>query len=435
MEGADQSLRRSGSFAGAAVTFAGGGVMEVLYPRCAGLDVHKRQVTVTLRVAKGSKVRKERREYGTDTASLFELRDWLESEGVTHVAMEATGTYWKPVWHVLEGAFELVLANARDVKNVPGRKSDARDSDWIADLLAHGLIRSSFVPPRPILELRDLTRTRKQLVRERGRHVQRIQKVLEDANIKLSSVVSDVTGLSGRKMLVALIEGERDPERLAELGSVRLKASKEELQAALDGFVREHHRFMLRLHLDQVNALEAAIQDVEARTEKCLEPFRTVVQRLDTIPGVSEVTAAVIVAEIGVDMSRFSTAGHLVSWAGLCPGENESAGKHRSRKVRKGAQWLKTTLVQAAWAAVKDKETYYHAKFLRLQRRRGSKRAIVAVAASMLTAAYHIIQRDQDFHDLGAGYFDQFDRERLARRLIGRLHQLGVEVQVKQPAA
>ena len=409
--------------------------MEVLHPRCAGADVHKKQVTVNVRVAEGRKVRKELREYGTDTASLLQLRDWLETEGVTHVAMEATGAYWKPVWHVLEGSFQLVLANARDVKNVPGRKSDVKDADWISDLLAHGLIRSSFVPPQPIMELRDLTRTRKQLVRERGRHVQRIQKVLEDANIKLSSVVTDVTGLSGRKMLVALIEGESDPGRLAELGSAWLKASKDELRAALHGFVREHHRFMLRLHLDQVDALDGAIQNVEARTEKCLEPFRSVVEHLDTIPGVSKVTAAVIVAEIGVDMSCFPTAEALVSWAGLCPGENESAGKHRSRKLKKGAQWLKTTLVQAATAAVKKKDSYYHAKFLRIKRRQGSKRAFVAVAASMLTAAYYMIKRDEDFIDLGAGYFDQFDRHKLARHLIRRLHELGLEVHVKPHAA
>jgi transposase len=409
--------------------------MEVLHPRCAGLDVHKKQVTASLRVAEGRKVRKELREYGTDTASLLQLRDWLESEKVTHVAMEATGTYWKPVWHVLEDSFTLVLANARDVKNVPGRKSDVKDADWISDLLAHGLVRSSFVPPQPIMELRDLTRTRKQLIRERGRHVQRIQKVLEDANIKLSSVVTDVTGLSGRKILVALIEGERDPDRLAELGSPWLKASKNELRAALHGFVREHHRFMLRLHLDQVDALDGAIEDVEARTERCLDPFRGVIERLDTIPGVSAITAAVIVAEIGVDMSRFPTPNDLVSWAGLCPGENQSAGKHRSRKLKRGAPWLKTTLVQAAWAAVKKKDSYFHAKFLRIKRRQGSKRAIVAVAASMLTAAYHMIQRDEDFHDLGAGYFDQFDRQKLARRLVRRLQDLGLDVEVRSQAA
>lgn len=409
--------------------------MEVLHTRCAGLDVHKRQVTASLRVAEGGRVRKELREYGTDTTSLLALRDWLESEGVSHVAMEATGTYWKPVWHVLEGGFELVLANAREVKNVPGRKSDAKDADWLGDLLAHGLIRSSFVPPEPIMELRDLTRTRKQLVRERGRHVQRIQKVLEDANIKLSSVVTDILGLSGRKILVALIEGDSDPESLAALGSTRLKASKEELQAALTGFVREHHRFMLQLHLTQVDALDRGIKDTEERTEALLEPFRRVVEHLETIPGVSAVTAAVIVAEIGVDMSRFPTADHLVSWAGLCPGQDESAGKHRSRRVRPGAQWLKTTLVQAAWAAVKKKDSYFHAKFVRIKRRRGAKKAAIAVAASMLTAAYHMIERDEDFLDLGGGYFDRFDRDRLARRLIHRLHELGLHVEVQDRAA
>ena len=409
--------------------------MEVLHPRCVGIDVHKKQVTVCVRVAEGGKTRKEVREYGTDTASLLGLRDWLESEGVTNAAMEATGAYWKPVWHVLEGAVELLLANARDVKNVPGRKSDVKDAEWLADLLAHGLIRSSFVPPESIMELRDLTRTRKQLVRERGRHVQRIQKVLEDANIKLSSVVSDVTGLSGRKMLVALIEGETDPDRLAALGSAWLKASKEELRAALHGFVREHHRFMLRLHLDQINALDAAIQSLEGRAETCLEPFRKVVEHLNTIPGVSETTAAVIVAEIGDDMSRFPTADDLVSWAGLCPGQDESAGKHRSRKLRKGGQWLKATLVQAAWAAVKKKDSYFHAKYLRIKRRRGSKKAAIAVAAAMLTAVYYMIPRDEDYHDLGGDYFQRFDRQVLVHRLIHRLHELGLDVDVRTQAA
>jgi transposase len=409
--------------------------MEVLYARCAGLDVHKKQVKACVRVAEGGRVGREVHEFGTGTRELMELADWLEREAVTHVAMEATGPYWKPVWHVLEGSFELVLANARDVKNVPGRKSDVNDAVWLADLLAHGLIRSSFVPPEPIMELRDLTRTRKQLVRERSRHVQRIQKVLEDANIKLSSVVSDVTGLSGRKILVALIQGERDPGKLAALGSTRLRASKEELQGALHGFVRQHHRFMLRLHLDQVDALNRAIRNVEEQTERCLEPFRGVVERLVTMPGLSATSAAVIVAEIGVDMNRFPTDGHLISWAGLCPRMDESAGKHRSKRVRPGAQWLKTTLVQAAWAAVKKKDSYFYAKFLRIKRRRGAKKAIVAVAASMLTAAYHMILRDQDFTDLGDDYFARFDRDRLANRLIHRLHELGLDVQVRDRAA
>lgn len=407
----------------------------MLHARCAGIDVHKAQVKVCVRIAEGSKVRREVREFGTATAGLLAVADWLESEGVTHVGMEATGAYWKPVWHVLEDGFELVLANARDVKNVPGRKSDVSDAVWLADLLAHGLIRGSFVPPAPIQELRDLTRTRKQLVRERGRHVQRIQKVLEDANIKLASVVSDVTGLSGRKVLVALIEGEADPQRLAALGSPRLKASKEELEAALNGFIRAHHRFMLRLHLDQIEAIERAIGDVETRTEQCLKPFRRVYDHLLTIPGVNDTVASVILAEIGDDMSRFPTAAHLVSWAGLCPRMDESAGKHRSKRLRKGGEWLKTTLVQAAWAASKKKDSYFHAKYLRIKRRQGGKKAAVAVAASILTAAYYMIQRDQDFHDLGDGYFDRFDRDKLARRLIHRLHELGLDVDVRTRAA
>jgi transposase len=402
--------------------------MEVLHARCAGIDVHKKQVKACVRVAEGGRVKREVREFETTTAALLRLAEWLGSEEVTHVVMEATGTYWKPVWHVLEGSYDLVLANARDVKNVPGRKSDVSDAAWLADLLAHGLVRSSFVPPEPILELRDLTRTRKQLIRERSRHVQRIQKVLEDANLKLSSVITDVTGMSGLNILSALIDGETDPERLAELGSLRLKATKEELRDALHGFVREHHRFMLRLHLDQIHALDRAIADIEQRTERCLEPFRGVVEHLTTIPGVSQTTAAVMVAEIGIDMSRFPSDGHLRSWAGLCPRLDESAGKHRSKRLRPGAQWLKTTLMQGAWAAVKTKDSYFQSKFLRLKRRRGAKKAIVAVAGSILTAAYYMIQRDQDFQELGGAYFDQLDRQKLARRLVRRLHELGMEV-------
>jgi transposase len=409
--------------------------MEVLHERCAGVDVHKSQVTVCVRVAEGGKVRREVRGFGTSTPELVRLSEWLESERVTHVAMEATGAYWKPVWHILEDSFELVLANARDVKNVPGRKSDVSDAAWLADLQAHGLIRSSFVPPTPIQELRDLTRTRKQLTRERGRHVQRIQKVLEDANLKLASVVTDLTGLSGRKILVALIEGEQDPDRLAALGSLRLRASKDELRAALQGFVREHHRFMLKLHLDQIAALDRAIADLEARTERCLEPFRPIVDHLVTIPGISRTNAAVLIAEIGADMSRFPTAGHLVSWAGLCPRMDESAGKHHSKRLRHGSQWLKTNLVQAGWAAARTKDSHFRAKYLRIKRRQGGKKAAVAIAASILTATYHMIQRNQSFHDLGEGYFDRFDRQRIARRLVHRLRELGLDIEVRAPAA
>lgn len=409
--------------------------MEVLHPRCAGIDVHKKEVVVAVRVAQGRKVDRALRTYGTTTRELLRLSDWLTEYGVTHVVMESTGAYWRPVWHVLDGTFELILANARDVKNVPGRKTDAKDAEWLAELLAHGLVRGSFVPDEPILELRDLTRTRKQLVRERGRHVQRLQKILEFANIKLSSVITDILGLSGRKILVALIEGETDPDRLAALGHIQLKASKSELSEALRGRVTRHHRFMLRLHFDQINALDQAIAEVEEQLEKCLEPFRSSIEHLDTIPGVNWRTAAVIVAEIGVDMSRFPTCDDLISWAGLCRRLNETAGKRRSTRLRKGGNWLKETLVSAAWAAVKQRNTYLHAKYLRLKRHSDANCAIIGVARSMLTSAYYMIRDQKDYRDLGPDHFQRFDRDKLARRLIERLQDLGLDVDVRARAA
>ena len=409
------------------------GAMEVLYPRCAGLDVHKDTVVACVRIAEGGKVRREVREFGTCTRALYELVEWLTAQGCTHAVLESTGVYWKPVWHVLEGQLALVLANATEVRNVPGRKSDTNDATWLADLLAHGLIRSSFVPPEPIAELRDLTRTRKQLTRERARHTQRIQKILEDANLKLASVVTDILGMSGRAVLEAVIAGETDPVALAALTSPRLKASREDITEALYGRVTEHHRFMLRLHLNQVDGLDRAIAALEARTEELLEPFRRTVEHLVTMPGVGPTVAAVLVAEIGTDMTRFPTAGHLVSWAGLCPRLDESAGKARSRRTRHG-YWLKTTLVQAAWAAVRKKDNYLHAQFLRIKRRRGAKKAILAVAASMLTAAYHMIRNDADYSDLGGDYFDRYDRDKTALRLVRRLRELGLSVQISQAA-
>src|SRR6185295_8648095 len=322
-------------------------MMEVLHPRCAGLDVHKDMVMACLRNAEGNRVKQEVRSFGTTTSGLLELAEWLAEAGCTHVAMEATGVYWKPVWHVLEGSCELLLANAQHVRNVPGRKSDVNDAMWLADLLAHGLIRGSFVPPTPVQEMRDLTRTRKQLVREVAQHTQRIQKTLEDANVKLSSVISSIVGLSGRTILDALIAGENDPAKLASLAHPGIKASAQELAEALRGKVTPHHRFMLKLHLEQIDSLQKAVRDLEARMGDALEPFREQVTRLTTIPGVSDVVAQVIASEVGLDMTRFPTAGHLISWAGLCPRLDESAGKRRSTRVRKGAPWLKTTLVTA----------------------------------------------------------------------------------------
>jgi len=309
------------------------------------------------------------------------------------------------------------------------------DAMWIADLLAHGLIRGSFVPPTPVQELRDLTRTRKQLVREIAQHTQRLQKTLEDANIKLTGVISDVLGQSGRALLQALIAGETDPERLVELTTGRLKAPRAQLIEALRGRVRPHHRFLLKLHLDQIDALQEAVREVEARIGESTEPYRAAVALLDTIPGVNETTAHVILAEIGDDMTRFPTAAHLISWAGFCPRNDESAGKRRSTRVRKGAPWLKTTLVQAAWAAVRKKGSYLRAQLLRIKARRGPMKAILAVAASMLTAAYHMLRTGAVYQDLGERYFDTRDRLKLVKRLVRRLGDLGVQVELKEAAA
>lgn len=407
--------------------------MEVLYPRCAGLDVHKDVVVACVRCVTEPKVH-EVRSFGTTTRELLSLSDWLGSHDCTHVAMEATGVYWKPVWHLLEGGFELVLANAQHIRNVPGRKTDVNDAKWIADLLAHGLIRSSFVPPSQIQEIRDLTRTRKQLVRERSQHTLRIQKVLEDANIKVASVLSDVLGQSGRNRLDAMIQGEDDPERLAALAKGTARKKHAALVEALRGRVTDHHRRMLKLHLELIGALQRAIREVDAAVGKALEPISYAADRLKTMPGVSETVAHVIVAEIGVDMSRFPTAGHLVSWAGLCPRNDESAGKRRSTRVRKSGTWLKTTLVTAAWAAVRTKDSYFRSQFLRLKARRGPKKAILAVASSMLTAAYHMLRNRVPYDDLGSDHFDRLDKSKAIGRLVRRLQQLGCDVEVKQAA-
>jgi transposase len=405
--------------------------MEVLYPRCAGLDVHQQTVVACARVASGSTVQQEVRTFGTATGDLLALADWLTAHECTHVAMESTGVYWKPIWHVLDGHFALILANALQIRSVPGRKSDVNDAMWIADLLAHGLIRSSFVPPAPIHELRDLTRTRKQLVREIAQHTLRIQKVLEDANLKLTSVISDVLGMSGRAMIEAIIKGEQNPERLADLSQGRLKASRPAVIAALQGFVTPHHRFLLRLHLTQIDTLESAVRDVEARLGDALTPFQAAIDRLLTIPAVGQTAARVIVAEIGMDMSRFPTAGHLVSWAGLCPRQDESAGKRLSTRTRPGNPWLKTTLVQVAWVAARTRNTYLRAQFLRIKSRRGPKKAILAVAASMLTAAYYILKDEVPYIELGADHFERRNQTQTARRLVKRLESLGLIVEVR----
>lgn len=404
--------------------------MEVLYPRCAGLDVHAESVTACIRIASGHEVHYEHLTVPTTTRGLLTLADRLTAAACTHVAMAATGVYWKPVWHVLEGTFVTVLANAMHIRNVPGRKSDVNDATWIADLVAHGLVRSSFVPPASIQALRDLTRTRKQLVREIARHTLRIQKTLEDANLKLTRVVSDLLGVSGRAILKALIAGERDPARLVAVTTGRLKATRTALIDALDGRITPHHRYLIHLHLTQIESLERAVHDLDAHLGDALAPFRSAIALLTTIPGVSDTAARVILAEIGDDMTRFPSAGHLVSWAGLCPRLDESAGKRRSTRTRHGAPWLKTTLVQAAWAATRKNGGYLQAQFLRLKSRRGPKKAILAVAASMLTAVYFMLRDGVEYHDLGGQYFAQRDKDRIAKRLIRRLRDLGVNVEV-----
>lgn len=408
--------------------------MEELHARCAGLDVHKETVVACLRVQAAAQARREVRRFATTTRALLELADWLREAGCTTVAMEATGVYWKPVWHVLEGEFELVLANPAHIRNVPGRKSDQSDASWIAELLAHGLIRSSLVPPGAIMELRDLTRTRKQLVREAAQHKQRIQKVLEDANVKLAAVVTDVCGESGRRILKALVGGETDPSKLAELGSPRLATPRATLAEALYGKVTAHHRFLLGQHLKTLEQLEATVTEFEAQIEAALRPFSGAVERLSTIPGVSATAAAVIVAEVGTDMSRFPSVAHLRSWAGLCPQLNESAGKVLSRRLRKGAPWLKSMLVQCAWAAVRNQRCYLHGQFLRLRARRGPKKAILAVAASILTAAHFMLRDQVPYRDLGPLHFATLDSERTVKRLARRIQQLGYSVEIRKAA-
>jgi transposase len=360
--------------------------------------------------------------------------------------MEATGVYWLPVFRILDaGKFTLIVANAAHIKNVPGRKTDMNDATWIADLLACGLIQASFVPNEEVHELRALTRTRKQLVREQTRHVQRIDKTLAEANIRLSSVISDIMGASGRRMIQAMIDGVRQPNKLAELAGKQIKATPKELYDALHGRLTDHHRFLLALHLKQWDGLDETIrkldreidqriEQMEAQLEGRSSPFRALIELLTTIPGVSAVAAPAILSEIGPDMSRFPTAGHLVAWSGLCPGQNESAGKRKSSPLRKGAPWLKTMLVQCAWAAKRKKDSYYRAQFFRLQAKRGPQKAICAVAASILTAIYHILKHGTEHHDPGSTYFDRQPVQAIASRLVARLKKLGFTVQL-QPIA
>jgi transposase len=408
--------------------------MKIVHRRCAGLDVHKDTAVACVRILHAGRLHQEVRTFRTTTDGLLELCDWLTQNGCTHAAMESTGVYWKPVWHVLEGALELVLANATHIRNLPGRKTDVSDAMWISDLLAHGLIRASFVPETPIQELRDLTRTRKQLVREIAQHIQRIEKTLEDANLKITGLISDVLGTSGRAILEAIVAGESDPQKLLDRTEGRLKANPDHLLKALAGRIRPHHRFLIGLHLKQIDALERGVRDLETCLKERLEPFRSDIELVTPIPGISELAAWVVVSEIGFDMRRFPTASHLVSWTGLCPRSDESAGKKRSTRTRDGNPWLKTLMVQCAWAASRKKNSYFRAQFLRLRARHGPMKAIVAVAASLLTTIYYVLLRHEPYRDLGADHFDRRDPAQLAKRLVKRLNGLGFKVQIQAPA-
>ena len=409
--------------------------MDVLYPRCCGLDIHKKTVVAcVLLTDPGPKSVKDLRTFRTTTADLLALADWLSAAGCTHVAMESTGVYWRPIYNLLEGLFTLLVVNAQHIKAVPGRKTDVKDAAWIADLLRHGLLRGSFIPSRPQRHLRDLTRHRTLLVQERARTINRLQTVLEDANIKLASVVTDIRGVSARAMLEAMIAGEQDVSVLAALARGRMRSKRQELAEALQGHFLPHHSFLLTEHLSHIDYLDEAIERVSATIAAHLAEEQEAIALLDTIPGVSQRTAEILIAEIGTDMRRFPSAKHLASWAGMCPGQHESAGKRRSGKTRHGSRWLRQVLVEAAHVAAKTKETYLAAQYRRLAARRGKKRALIALGHSLLVMVYHILIRKQPYQDLGAAHFDTLERHRVERRLVQRLERLGYQV-VLQPSA
>ena len=373
-------------------------------------------------------MQKQTRTFGSTTRELVSLREWLRSEGCTHVAMESTGVYWKPVYAILEGAFEIVVANAQQVKKVPGRKTDVKDAEWIADLLCHGLLRSSFVPPKSIRELRDLTRYRRKLVESQAAERNRLLKLLESANIKLSSVAMDVFGVSGRLMLKALVEGKASLAEMAQLAKGKLRNKIPQLQLALEGKLEEHHRFLLQLQQDRLDAAERDLATLEQRVQQKLEPYAAQLALLREIPGVDWTLAAVIIAELGIDMSVFQNVSQLASWAGVCPGNNESAGKRKSTRIPKGNVYLKTALVEAANAAARTKGTYLRDKFYRLKARRGYKRAVVAIAHKILVSIYHMLSQQVPYNDLGDIYLDKLNKNHLTRNLVHRLERLGYSV-------
>jgi transposase len=408
--------------------------MDVVLERVAGLDVHQATVVATVRVPSPSGRQVVTETFGTMVPDLLALREWLQAYGVTHVALESTGVYWKPVYYVLEDGFTLLLINMQELKHLPGRKTDVKDSEWLAQLLECGLLRASFVPPPPIRELRDLTRYRVQQVRDRAQEVNRLCKVLEDTGLKLTTVVSDVMGVSGRAMLAALVEGTTDPAVLAELARGRLRKKLPELGRALQGRFRRHHAFLVEQILAKIDFLEEAIERLQTEIDERLVPFEPMLTALDTIPGVDRIGAISIVAETGGDMSRFPTAGHLCSWGAMCPGHNESAGKRRSGKTRKGNQYLRGTLIQAALGATHKKGSALQARYHRVKSHRGHKKAVVAVGHQILEIAYYLMRDGVTYDELGADYFDRRHAERAVRRHTRQLEALGYRVTIEKAA-
>ncbi len=418
--------------------------MNIVYEHCAGLDVHKRTVVACVITSRapadatntgdagsvGDKrhKNKELRTYSTMTPDLLRMRDWFQTMGVTHVAMESTGVFWKPIYNMLEGYFELLLVNAQHIKAVPGRKTDIKDAEWIADLLQHGLLRPSFIPPAPQREVRELTRYRISLIEERSRTINRLQKTLEDANIKLASVASDLMGKSARDMLAAMLAGEVDPNVLAQLARGRMRSKRDQLGQALQGKLMAHHRFLITEQLSHIDSIDECIEHISTEIEERMRLCEEQLLRLETIPGIKRRLAQVILAEIGTDMSRFPSSRHLASWAGMCPGNNESAGKRLSGRTRKGSPWLRTALVEAAHAATHSKDCYISAQYHRLFIRRGGKKATIAIGHTLLVIIYHVLADGKDYEELGGNYFDEWDRRAVERRLTHRLEKLGYQV-------
>jgi transposase len=410
--------------------------VDTVYPHCAGLDVHKDTVVACVRHhAEGKRTCQEVRTFATHTRALEELADWLAAEGVTHAAMESTGVYWKPVFNVLEGRVTVLLVNPQHIKQVPGRKTDVGDCAWIAQLLQHGLLTASFIPPARQRELRDLTRQRSQLGAEQTAVANRVQKVLEDANVKFGSVATDVLGVSGRAILAAIVAGQADPGALADLARGRLRGKIPQLRQALRGRVTDHHRFLLRLLLEHLDHLDVLVAQLNARIEQLTAPDAAALALLTTIPGVKQHTAEVLLAEVGPTVDPFPTAGQFASWAGLCPGNNESAGKRRTGRTRRGNRWLRQAVVQAGWAASHAKTTYLGARYRRVARRRGVKRALMAVGHTLLVVVYHVLRRREAYRELGADYYDRLQPERLTRHLVHRLEQLGHKVTLEDRTA